>query len=188
MIQIALPRRLPEAKTAPNATLRAGLYYEARVSRWLEQAYNFHPQIEFEKDNHRFRPDGLLFSPNWDRLCVVEIKSQHSQEAVHQVLIYQSLLCEWFAKPVQALIITQTYRPELTGPLVPHIDCITKCCEPVLGVFAVNARYLPRKRGLGMGNGPGMGKQASEPVVRPSGGARHGADSVLRRADVVAPP
>ena len=139
-VRLAIPH-WREAPRPSNQTLANGLRYEARVTRWLVAAYNFHPQVEFENGSKRFRPDGLLFDSAFSRLCVVEIKNQHSQEGVGQLQWYMRWLREWFPGEVSGLLVCQTYRPEIVGELVVRLEDVLEGAYS-LGVLAIGAKRL----------------------------------------------
>lgn len=172
------------AKGAP--ALRAGLHFEARVERWLERRYNFHPQVMFHGPRGRFIPDGLLFAPDYSRLCVVEIKTQHSTEGCGQLLRYVEWLSQWFRRPVQGLLMCAHYRPELLGTLVPTIETITECRNFSWGIFTLGARDLPRVRGGAYGLD--LAPLPLDSAVWSSGGAGDCSDRLRSSAIVAALP
>lgn len=153
------------AHRAQNATLMAGLRYEARATKWLVQRYDLQPQVEFLVGSRRFRPDGLIFSPDFSRMLVVEIKTQHSLEGWNQLRWYTTWLSEWFPGKTQGVLFCQDYRPELGGVLLRNLQELLDSGDVKQGVLTVAARELPRARADGGCSGLGMGTGFADSLV-----------------------
>jgi hypothetical protein len=138
-------------------------------------------QVEFEKDNYgRFIPDGLLFSHDYKRLVVVEIKTQHSKVGEQQLKNYVEWLSLWFHGPVSGLEVCSIMHPfqQIEWELVPTpmVAFHLPFC-----IFAVSSRSLPRIK-----DGLGMGKPASASVVSTTGRVGCGVGRSVRNPVVVA--
>lgn len=180
MIRLAIPCQRRQ-KLSKVSTLRAGQSYERRASAWLEQEYGMLSQVEFERVGYgRFIPDGLMFSHDYKKLVVVEIKTQHSRLGEQQLKNYVSWLSSWFPGPVSGLEVCSIMHPNSTKwewELVPTPK--TAFYLPFC-IFAISSRSLPRmdRRGLG------MDKSASSNAVPASGSVRSSVDRSMWRTDV----
>lgn len=174
MIRLAIPSNRKQ-RLSKIPTLRSGQSYERRASRWLEREYGMISQVEFERDGYgRFIPDGLMFSPDYAKLVVVEIKTQHSRIGEQQLKNYVSWLSEWFPGPVSGLEVCGIMHPsqEVSWELVPNprVAFYLPFC-----IVAVSSGSLPRVR-----DGLGMAKSAASDVVPTTRGAGNGADRSVR--------
>lgn len=187
MVSLASPRSV-SVGSAPTSTMLGGIRYEARVTKWLlEQGLNFHPQVEFETtEGRRFRPDGLLFSSDWEKLVVVEIKTQESQEAMAQLASYQTRVSAWFRKDVRGLLVCETAFP-FNLALVPHITAVFSESPFMQMVMTMAARNLPRVRGARR-CGLGMVARGTDDPLRASRGVGDGAGGSVGAPILAAPP
>lgn len=175
MVRLALPSHRV-TPISSNPTLVTGTRYERRVTKWLAHEVGMVAQVEFERDGYgRFIPDGLIFSPDFRRLVVVEIKTQHSYQGVAQLRNYQRWLRDWFNGPVSALEVCGTYH-HCSGPRPLMVTDPLAAFHYDYAVMPMNARWLPKVRdGLGKRNTCNPGGD-----VQPGGDSNHRLSGIER--------
>lgn len=138
-----------------NASARRGLRFEAKVCKEFSARYGsrFVPQLpiffqeEMTADLRRGQrgkaiPDGLLFSPDWKSVCIVEIKLRHSGDAWWQMNRFYRPIVEKAlggAFEVRTMEVVQNYDPRVKLPQVTahlmspdEIWELRPCFHPVL--------------------------------------------------------
>lgn len=138
-----------------NASARRGLRFEAKVlkefsalygSRFISQ-FPFFFQEEMTRDFRRGQrgkiiTDGLLFSSDWKKVCVVEVKLRHTADAYFQTTkFYKPIIEKAFGGcfEVSTLEVVQQYDPRVRLPaqravvLSPdEVWDLRPCFHPVL--------------------------------------------------------
>ena len=179
MIRLAIPSNRAQRLSKVPA-FRAGQSYERRASAWLAREFGMFSQIEFEKDNSiRFIPDGLMFSFDWKKLVVVEIKTQHSRLGEQQLKNYVKWLGEWFPGPVSGLEVCGIMHPgqSVEWDMIPSPR--TAFYLP-FSIFAISSGSLPRMKARGLG----MDNSTLTDVVPTTWSARYGVDWSVRDSSV----
>lgn len=138
-----------------NASARRGLRFEAKVCKSFSATYGsrfisqlpFFFQEEMTRELKRGQrgkaiPDGLLFSPDWKELCIVEVKLRHSFDAWAQThKFYKPIVDKAFggAFKVRVLEVVQNYDPRIKLPFPTAIILspdeiwgLRPCFHPVL--------------------------------------------------------
>lgn len=136
--------RLPEFSSTPPPFLkpdsrptgrrRTGLKYEAQVHEEFERryptAYTPCPWIRYWiRGRERWcQPDGLLIDPRAGKIVVVEVKLQHTQDAIRQLFdLYIPLIEEMFESlyRVAGLEVVRWFDGTLATSMRPIL-----CAEP----------------------------------------------------------
>ena len=178
MVRLAIPSKR-NSVLSKVPTLRAGQAYERRASAWLSREFGMIPQVEFEQDNYgRFTPDGLIFSSDYGKLVVVEIKTQHSRLGEQQLRNYVAWLSSWFPGPVSGLEVCGVMHPfqNVSWELIPTPRA---AFYRPFSIFAITSRSLPR-----MKDGLGVDKPASSDAVSASRGYGSCVDLRVRDASL----
>lgn len=138
-------RLLPEFSSIPppfvweNPLLtgrrKTGLKYEAQVHQEFERrypaSYTPSPWVRYwvRGREHWCQPDGLLIDPKAGRIVVVEVKLQHTQEAIRQLFdLYIPLIEEMFEDlyKIAGLEVVRWFDGTLATSMRPLL-----CAEPL---------------------------------------------------------
>ena len=145
----------PTNSKGSNASARRGLRFEAKVLKEFQALYGsrFISQFPFffqEEMTAQLRrgqrgkiiTDGLLFSSDWQKVCVVEVKLRHTADAYFQTTkFYKPIIEKAFGScfEVFTLEVVQQYDPRVRLPaqravvLSPEeVWDLRPCFHPVL--------------------------------------------------------
>lgn len=137
----------PRTVRGSNAAARRGLSFEKKVLKNLTSRFGFqlHSQLSFffETDHGQrgtIIPDGLLFTPDFKRVLLIEVKLRHSGDAWYQTnKFYKPVIEKAFPKSVEVIPVEvcQFYDPRVQLPQAVAV------LDDIIDAFEVRRSFHP---------------------------------------------